>query len=339
MRIDPTATLELSEVAASSGPLGRRAEGLLGALRRVIPFDSSWLALADPVRSRYVCLASTDLDDSTLAYLGSSTPGIGSLDGVRGRPPSSRPTRFPPAEQPPVWGRFPLPAGFSEALASGLFGPGSRHVGFVALLFNQRDAPPPEARRLLSRLTPALAHGIDPMRPLLAAARLVRGATAGVALHEDGATEVLPGLQRHPLLAAGSPVLVAARAAVTAGHIHTSFLWPLGGRHAPCGHVRVTALTAADDVPAPRSGVVLVSPAGDLHGLTPRELEVLGLLVDGCTNSEVASALVVAQRTVAAHMEHILVKLSAPTRTLAAVRAEREGLYVPWVDAIPRGAT
>jgi DNA-binding NarL/FixJ family response regulator len=67
----------------------------------------------------------------------------------------------------------------------------------------------------------------------------------------------------------------------------------------------------------------------DLRGLTPRELEVLGLLIDGCSNQQIARALVVAPRTVAAHLEHILVKLGAPTRTLAAVRAEREGLYVP----------
>jgi len=56
---------------------------------------------------------------------------------------------------------------------------------------------------------------------------------------------------------------------------------------------------------------------------------VLGLLIDGCSNQQIAHALVVAQRTVAAHVEHILVKLGAGTRTLAAVRAEREGLYVP----------
>jgi DNA-binding CsgD family transcriptional regulator len=46
---------------------------------------------------------------------------------------------------------------------------------------------------------------------------------------------------------------------------------------------------------------------------------------------EIAQALVVAPRTVAAHLEHILAKLDAPTRTLAAVRAERDGLYVPAV--------
>ncbi|MFI7587055.1 response regulator transcription factor [Spongisporangium articulatum] len=72
-----------------------------------------------------------------------------------------------------------------------------------------------------------------------------------------------------------------------------------------------------------------MSPQGDLHGLTPRELEVLGLLADGLSNGDIARTLNVAPRTVAAHMEHVLVKLAAPTRTLAALRAVREGLYVP----------
>ena len=72
-----------------------------------------------------------------------------------------------------------------------------------------------------------------------------------------------------------------------------------------------------------------ISPGGDLRGLTPRELEVLGLLIKGYASQEIAQALVVAPRTVAAHLEHILVKLGASSRTLAAVRAERAGLYVP----------
>ena len=58
---------------------------------------------------------------------------------------------------------------------------------------------------------------------------------------------------------------------------------------------------------------------------------MLGLLVEECSNQEIARALVVAPRTVAAHLEHVLVKLDAPSRTLAAVRAERDGLYVPAV--------
>ena len=141
----------------------------------------------------------------------------------------------------------------------------------------------------------------------------------------------------HPVLAAGSPALAAACAQLTPGRVHRSFLWPVGGRHAPGGHLRITALTPPADLPVHLAGVVLVSPADDLNGLTPRELEVLWLLVDGRSNREIARALVVAQRTVAAHIEHILGKLATPTRTLAAVRAERAGLYVPCVPGQARG--
>ena len=56
---------------------------------------------------------------------------------------------------------------------------------------------------------------------------------------------------------------------------------------------------------------------------------MLGLLVEGCSNQEIARTLVVTPRTVATHLEHVLGKLGAPTRTCAAVRAERDGLYVP----------
>ena len=75
--------------------------------------------------------------------------------------------------------------------------------------------------------------------------------------------------------------------------------------------------------------MVLVTPDADCRGLTPRELQVLGLLVDGRSNQQIARSLAVAPRTVAAHVEHLLDKMEAPTGTLAAVRAEREGCYVP----------
>ena len=74
--------------------------------------------------------------------------------------------------------------------------------------------------------------------------------------------------------------------------------------------------------------MVLASPP-DLRGLTPRELQILGLLIEGWTNARIAAALVIAPRTVAAHVEHILAKLGAGTRALAAVRALGQGLYVP----------
>jgi DNA-binding CsgD family transcriptional regulator len=335
MRSHQAGELLLAETAASAGTTSERAHALLEVLRRVVPFDAAWLALADPLRSSYSSLASADLDDCVVDFL--SGPLMAHDIEVTGtdkdRPPLS-PSDLPfPAEELPSWSDCLIPAGIHEALAVALFASGGRHVGFLAVLSGSRQPPSPATRRRLGRLAPVLAHGIDPMRSLLTTARLVRGATAGTVLRRDGRTEPLPGLNGNPLFAVGSPILTAALGRISDGQVYSSFLWPLGGSHAPGGHARVTVLAAPDDVPAVLVGAVLLSPATDLHGLTPRELEVLGLLIEGCSNHEIAGRLVVAPRTVAAHLEHVLVKLGAPTRTLAAVRAERDGLYVP---ALPR---
>ncbi|BAW96937.1 two-component response regulator [[Synechococcus] sp. NIES-970] len=60
--------------------------------------------------------------------------------------------------------------------------------------------------------------------------------------------------------------------------------------------------------------------------LTDRELEVLQLIVDGCSNSEIADRLFITVGTVKTHVRNILNKLCADDRTQAAVRALRSGL-------------
>jgi DNA-binding CsgD family transcriptional regulator len=335
MRSHESGELLLAETAASGGTTSERVQALLEVLRQVVPFDAAFLAFADPLGHGYHSLVSVDLDGRAVDFL--SGPQVARDIEVTGtdrqRPPLG-PSDLPyPAEELPTWAECLIPSGIQEGLGVALFAPGGRHVGHLAVLSGSRQPPSPATRRRLGRLTPILAQGIDPMRSLVAAARLVRGATAGVVLHADGGCQDLPGLQADTLLVPRSPVLAAARERIGDGNVFSSFLWPLGGSHAPDGHVRVTVLAAPEDAPPGLTAVALLSPATHLHGLTPRELEVLGLLVEGCSNQEVARALVVAPRTVAAHLEHILVKLGAPTRTLAAVRASRDGLYVP---AVPR---
>jgi DNA-binding CsgD family transcriptional regulator len=331
MRSHQAGELLLAETAASAGTTSERAQVLLEVLRRVVPFDGAFLALADPLGHGYYSLVSVDLDAATVEFL--SGPQVARDIEVTGtdreRPPLG-PSDLPyPAEELPTWAECLIPSGIREGLGVALFAPGGRHVGHLAVLSGSRQPPSPATRRRLGRLAPVLAHGIDPMRSLLAAARLVRGATAGVVLRADRGCQALPGLPADALLIPRSPVLAAARERIGDGHVYSSFLWPVGGSHAPGGHVRVTVLAAPEDAPPGLTGVALLSPATDLHGLTPRELEVLGLLVEGGSNQEIARTLVVAPRTVAAHLEHVLAKLGAPTRTLAAVRAERDGLYVP----------
>ncbi len=72
--------------------------------------------------------------------------------------------------------------------------------------------------------------------------------------------------------------------------------------------------------PAPRSAGAAV-PA-----LSGRELEILGYLVDGWSNAEIASALGIGPRTVRFHLEGIYSKLAVSRRGEAAREALRLGL-------------
>ena len=63
--------------------------------------------------------------------------------------------------------------------------------------------------------------------------------------------------------------------------------------------------------------------------LTPREREVLELVVRGQTNREIAHGLGMGLGTVKAHVEHIIAKLGVSDRTQAAVRAVELGLISP----------
>ena len=64
----------------------------------------------------------------------------------------------------------------------------------------------------------------------------------------------------------------------------------------------------------------------DAGKLTPREREVLRLLVEGRSNPEIAAALFVSPRTAETHVTHILAKLGVTTRAEAAAHAVRDGL-------------
>jgi DNA-binding NarL/FixJ family response regulator len=63
-----------------------------------------------------------------------------------------------------------------------------------------------------------------------------------------------------------------------------------------------------------------------VHALTARELEVLRLLMRGLQNKEIASELVVTERTVKFHVSSILMKLGAGNRTEAVAIASKQGI-------------
>src|SRR4051812_25970786 len=197
---------ELIEIAASTAPLPERAQHLLQRIDRWVPSEAAWLALSDPPSNVYATVGSTGLDQSVLDYL--DRPAMAQeieLTGLhRNRPPVSVADLPVPAEELPAWAECLTPAGFREGLAVALFEPGGRHVGFLGLLSSSREPPSPAMRERLGRLSSLIARGLSPMPSLVATARIVKGATAGAVLLQDGTTCPLPGLEDHALLVADS---------------------------------------------------------------------------------------------------------------------------------------
>jgi DNA-binding CsgD family transcriptional regulator len=66
-----------------------------------------------------------------------------------------------------------------------------------------------------------------------------------------------------------------------------------------------------------------------LAGLTPRELEVLRLLVEGHSNRQIAEELFISGKTASVHVTNILAKLGVHSRLEAAATARRLGVDQP----------
>lgn len=68
------------------------------------------------------------------------------------------------------------------------------------------------------------------------------------------------------------------------------------------------------------------APTTELDRLTPREREVLELLADGLSNRSIGQKLGISAHTVKFHVDALLDKLSARSRTQVVVKAVRQGL-------------
>jgi DNA-binding NarL/FixJ family response regulator len=103
-------------------------------------------------------------------------------------------------------------------------------------------------------------------------------------------------------------------------------------------HSNASQILAA--IEAAAAGLVVLQP-GDLDGLlvnpqparlreplTPREVEVLGMLAEGQSNKSIAHRLGISEHTVKFHVTSIMGKLNAGSRTEAVTQGIRQGLIM-----------
>ena len=63
-----------------------------------------------------------------------------------------------------------------------------------------------------------------------------------------------------------------------------------------------------------------------LHDLTPRELEILQLVIAGKTNKQIAREVFISKKTVEFHLDNIYSKLGIRTRLRVGIWAIQQGL-------------
>jgi hypothetical protein len=323
---------ELARIAITPALLEERAAAMLAALGKVIPSDAAWLAIRDPEDRRHTPLATAGHAEPLRRsfQVPDADVEVEELGLNRRRAPMLAREIPVPLTEVRAWAEYLLPAGFRGGLAAGLFTPGGRHVGFLSLLTEDASRPSRADRAAVAAVAHVIAHGLDRTREIAATARIVESADAGILLTRGGDALPLPGLRwppDHGLMAAGSRLLAAAERELARSDTYVTFLAPTTDDG---GLVRVTALDCARPGLDHLRAAVLVSPPGDLRGLTPLDLRLLGLLVEGTTGvPAIAAALGVDQRTAAEAVRSSLIALETSDLTAGAARAVRSGLRIP----------
>jgi ATP/maltotriose-dependent transcriptional regulator MalT len=181
----------------------------------------------------------------------------------------------------------------------------------------------------LSLILAARGRSADARRLAEEARSQLRGieGTLSSALAEAIANDVDgPGSSESSLL---RTILACARAEYFDGFVLAYRLYPRlleAARATPdtLAFARTAVTHSRDFSIARRIGIEVAPDPSDepLGMLTPRERDVLGLLLEGLTNAEIGERLFISPSTTKVHVRHILEKLGARTRLEAVVRAQ-----------------
>jgi DNA-binding CsgD family transcriptional regulator len=322
---------EVTAIAVAPGPVTARAQALLEPLHRLVHHDAAWISLLDPERRVQPPLVRHGYD-ARVRHCLDSPAVVDDMERIgmhRHRPPMRiKDLPVPPAELA-TWADYLQPAGFGEGIAVPLTMPDGRYLGLFAAHTATSTPPTDTVRDQLAVLAPLIAYAIDPMRTLTAMANLVTTATAGIVLTRGGNTQPLTGLPGHRLLTPGSAVLDEATEGLHAGDRHAVFLTTEQSRDESRRYLKATVLACPTVPPGHLIAVILLAPAGDLHGLTHRDLRILGMLLADWAYPRITAHLRLPRHALLTTVDDIRTKLGASTRAAAVIRAADQGLYLP----------
>jgi len=124
-------------------------------------------------------------------------------------------------------------------------------------------------------------------------------------------------------------VIYGAAAYFLKGIAREELLGAIRAVHAGESLLKIPQLRAIVDRVFKEDAKLAPTAVKKMKALTRREREILGLVVQGLTNKQIAELLCISQATVKTHVENIIEKLGVSDRTQAAVWAVRAGMASP----------
>ena len=320
----PASWFQLAGIARSAGTVEERAGAILEPLRREVPFTAAWIAVRHPETGWHRPVGRYGDTDALARYftLPDADEELRQF-GMDRRRPAVRASDVPLAlTETLAWGEYLLPAGFRNAVATGIFAQDGRHLGLISLLTDDPALLTPEHSHILGRVRPLLARALDRLPSLAALGRLTGDALGAVVLTRGGRCLPVPGLPRHPLLVPDSPVLPVARTHAGGAGARSTFLCPVNG-----GLIRITVLDCRDETTDHLCALVLARPVEETWGLRPLELRILGAQLEGWDDERISAHCGV--RWDAARAEELANRVGFGTVAALLLGVARVGLYVP----------
>lgn len=216
--------------------------------------------------------------------------------------------------QTPIATRHLLPAGFNEGISAFLCLPDHRQVGAIHMSWTKPSLATDERREIVDRFHPVLARAANLLHSYeIIAAQM--SPEENVVVLTAGEPQRIPGREVGPVLGRPGVLQGIDLVAGRVGLKRYLFVGDDGQTH------RLQLISCADD-----RILVTERPIASPFRLTPRELEVVSLLVEGASNVSIAEALYLSPRTVGTHIENILAKMGCSSRTQAAAAAIEDGV-------------
>jgi len=302
---------ELGAILGSAESRQSRSAEILRQLHTVVPYVAGSVAAVRPGAIDHVSLANDGypvrVEQHLNEWMVTNDPGYLMMRRSASRPMRWRDSPYAYRETYSAREVF-VPAGFDEGITVCMRNRRGFYTGSLHLSVDDRSHPTDEAVEFLTHLQVMLGELTD----LGTAPPPVVGESYKITITPTGTRR---GAAVHPI---SDELVRQIRTLAAADSLPSWFWW-----QAANGEVRLITTERIGDE------ITVGQTVADLpYGLSVREFEVLTQLAAGHTNLQIARRLSISPKTVAKHVEHMLAKMGAGSRTEVAVRATRVGMLL-----------